>query len=79
MENVRNRINVRLVTSKKSLNKFVKKPYFKGVNIFGENLVAVHMERTTVRLTKPIYLGMSILDLSKMLMYDFHYRYIKPK
>ncbi len=79
MENVRRRVNVKLVTSESQLNKLVKKPYYKGVNIFSENLVAVHMERTVIRLTKPIYLGMSILDLSKMLMYDFHYGYIKPK
>ncbi len=79
MENVRNRINVKLVTSEKALNKLVKKSNFKGVNIFHENLVAVHMEKSTVKLRKPIYLGMSILDLSKTLMYKFHYDYMKPK
>ncbi len=79
MENVRNRVNVKLVTNEKSLNKLARRPHFKSINIFSENLVAVHMEQTTVRLTKPIYLGMSILDLSKTLMYNFHYNYIKPK
>ncbi len=57
----------------------VKKPNFKRVNEFDENLVAVHMEKTVVKLYKPIYLGMSILDLSKTLMYRFHYDYVKPK
>ena len=79
MENVRNRINVKLVTNENALKKLTKKSNFKGVNTFHENLVAVHMEKTTVKLNKPIYLGMSILDLSKILMYKFHYNYIKSK
>ncbi len=79
MENVRNRVDVKLVTNKKALNRLVKKPNYKRVSEFDENLVAVHMERTTVKLDKPIYLGMSILDLSKTLMYEFHYDYVKPK
>ncbi len=79
MENVRNRVNVKLVTNEKALNKLVKKPNYKRINEFHENLVAVHMGKTTVKLDKPIYLGMSILDLSKTLMYEFHYDYVKPK
>ncbi len=79
MENVGNRINVKLVTNENVLNKLTKKSNFKGVNIFHENLIAAHMEKTTVKLYKPIYLGMSILDLSKTLMYKFHYDYVKPK
>ncbi len=79
MENVRNRVNVKLVTNEKALNKLVKKPNYKRVSEFHENLVAVHMEKTTVKLDKPIYLGMSILDISKTLMYRFHYEYVKPK
>ncbi len=79
MENVRNRIKVCLVTNENALHDLVKKSNFKGTNTFHENLVAVHMEKTTVKLDKPIYLGMSILDLSKTLMYRFHYDYIKPK
>ncbi len=79
MENVRNRVNVKLVTDKESLNKLVKKPNFEKVTEFDENLVAVHMKKTVVKLDKPIYLGMSILDLSKTLMYRFHYEYVKPK
>ena len=79
MENIRNRIDVRLVTEEKELEKLVKKPNFDRINIFTKDLVAVHMKKTTIKLHKPIYLGMSILDLSKTLMYDFHYNYIKPK
>ncbi len=79
MENVRNRINVKLVISEKVCGKLAKKPNFKSVNIFHENLIAVHMEKTTVKFNKPIQIGMSILDLSKTLMYRFHYDYVKPK
>ncbi len=79
MENIRNRINVKLVISEKACNKLAKKPNFKSANIFHENLIAVHMEKTTVKLNKPIQIGMSILDLSKTLMYGFHYDYVKPK
>ena len=79
MENIRNRIDVRLVTNDEILEKLVKKPNFDRINIFTKDLVAVHMKKTTIKLHKPIYLGMSILDLSKTLMYDFHYNYIKPK
>ncbi len=74
MENVRNRVDVKLVTDKKSLNKLVKKANYKRVNEFNENLVAVHMEKATVKLNKPIYLGMSILDISKTLMYRISLR-----
>ncbi len=63
MENVRNRVNVKLVTNENALNKLVKKSNYKGVNTFHENLVAVHMEKTMVKLNKPIYLGMSILEI----------------
>ena len=79
MENVRNRINVKLVINEKSCNKFAKKSNFKSANVFHENLIAVHMEKTTVKLNKPIQIGMTILDLSKTLMYRFHYDYVKPK
>ncbi len=79
MENVRNRVNVKLVTNEKALGKLAKKVNFKSANIFNENLIVVHMEKTTVKLDKPIQVGMSVLDLSKTLMYRFHYDYVKPK
>ena len=79
MENIRNRVDVRLITSEKMANKLVSKPNFDRRTIFSENLVAVHMKKTKLVFNKPVYLGMCILDLSKTLMYDFHYNYIKDK
>ena len=79
MENVRNRVDIRLVNNKEKFLKLAAKPNYHASTIFSENLVAVNMKRTKLVLNKPIYLGMSILDISKNLMYDFHYNYIKPK
>ncbi len=79
MENVRNRVDIKLMTDAKNVNKLYKKPNFKKDTHFDENLIAVHMEKTIVTLDKPIYLGVSILDISKTLMYRFHYNYMKPK
>ena len=79
MENIRNRVNVKLVNTKEKLRKLVAKPNFKSCKIFNENLVSVHMKKTSLTMVKPVYLGMCILDLSKTIMYDFHYQYIKSK
>ena len=79
MGNIRNRVNVKLVNTKEKLKKLVAKPNFKSQKIFSENLVSVHMKKTSLTMNKPVYLGMCILDLSKTIMYDFHYNYIKPK
>ena len=79
MENIRNRVNVKLVDSGEQFKKLAAKPNYNGRKIFNENLVSVHMKKTSLTMNKPVYLGMSILDLSKTVMYDFHYRYIKPK
>ena len=59
--------------------KLADKPNYDCCTIFDENLVAVQMKKTKLYFNKPVYLGMSILDLSKSLMYDFHYNYIKTK
>ena len=79
MENIRNRVNVKLVNTQERLKKLTAKPNFKSHKIFSENLVSVHMKKTSLTMNKPVYLGMCILDLSKTIMYDFHYNYIKPK
>ena len=79
MENIRNRVNIKLVNMGEKFKKLVAKPNYKDRIIFNENLVSVHMKKTSLTMDKPVYLGMCILDLSKTLMFDFHYRYIKPK
>ena len=79
MENIRNRVDIKLITNEKEAKKLISKPNFHHRTIFTENLIAVHMKKTKVYYNKPIYLGMCILDLSKTLMYDFHYNYIKKK
>ena len=79
MENLRKRVDVRLVTNEKKLDKLTSKPTFVSSKIFNENLMAVHKVKETLTLSRPAYVGMCILDLSKTLMYDFHYNYIKKK
>ena len=79
MENIRNRVDIKLVNDKKQAEKLSAKPNFNHCNIFSEDLVAIHMKKTKLVFNKPVYLGMCMLDLSKTLMYDFHYNYIKRK
>ena len=78
MENIRNRVNVKLVTNEEKARKLIAKPNYRSCKIFSENLISVHMKKTSLVMNKPVYLGACILDLSKTIMYDFHYNYIKP-
>ena len=79
MENIRNRKDVKLVNSVEKLRKLIAMPNFANRKIFSENLISVHMKKTNLTMNKPVYLGMCILDLSKTVMYEFHYKYIKEK
>ena len=81
MENLCKRVDIRLVTNEKKLaiDKLTSKPTLVSSKIFNENLMAVHKIKETLTLNRPAYVGMCILDLSKTLMYDFHYNYIKKK
>ena len=79
MENIRKRVDVRLVIDEKKLLKLTSKPTYVSSKIFNENLVAAHKIKETLTLNRPAYVGMCILDLSKTLMYDFYYNYIKDK
>lgn len=77
MENLRKRVDVRLVTDHNQYLKMVSKPSFSGSKAFNENLVAVHKIKECLTLNRPAYVGMCILDVSKTLKYDFHYNIIK--
>ena len=79
LENIRNRVGIRLISWDKVAQKLVAKPNYVSCTIFDENLIAVDMKKTKLYFNKPVYLGMSILDLSKLLMFDFHYNHIKTK
>ncbi|KAF4526571.1 hypothetical protein B566_EDAN009587 [Ephemera danica] len=78
MENVRKRIDMELVTDPKRLEKCIASIYFKDTTIYSENLSAIHFHKKKVVLNKPTYVGMAILDISKTLMYDFHYETMLP-
>ena len=79
MENIRKHRNIKLVTNKDKYLRTVMKPNFKSGVLFGENLMGCEMGHTKVVMKKPIYLGQTILDLSKIVMYEFHYDYMKSK
>ena len=73
MENVREYMNIRLITDEEHFVKIVADPRFEESVVFDDNLVAVKMKRVTVKLDKPIYVGFTVLELSKHLMFSFHY------
>ena len=79
MENLRKRSNIQLVTNPEKMERLASRPTYISHKIFHENLVAVHSKQTKLLLNKPSYVEMSILELSKTLMYDFHYNYILKK
>ena len=75
-ENVRKRINVKLINDKKKYFKIINKPNFVSQKIIDKNFIAVHCKKKCLTLNKPIYIGFCILELSKLLMYQFHYDYV---
>ena len=79
MENVRKHRYIKLVTNEKSYLRYVAKPNFESSIIFSEGFTGVEMGKTCVKMNKPVYLGQVILDLSKLVMYEFHYDYMVPK
>ena len=78
MESVRKHRNIKLVTSREAYLKEVMKPNFKSGVLFGKNLMECEMGKIKVVMNKPVYLGQAILDLSKIIMYEFHYDYMVP-
>ena len=71
MENVRNDRDIKLVTTYKRRNQLVSEPNYHTTKYFSKNLLAIEIKKTKVKMNKPIYLRMSILDISKTLMYEF--------
>ena len=79
MENNRKRINVKLINNSKDYARYASKPNFISRKILSRDFVSTHQIKSVVYLDKPIYVGISILELSKLLMYKFHYEYVKNK
>ena len=79
MENIRKHRDIKLVTTYKKRSKSVSEPNYHTINLISEDLSIFEMKKTKVKMNKPIYLGLSILEISKILMYEFWYDYMKPK
>ena len=79
MENIRKHRDIKLVTTDKKRSKLVSEPNYHTINLISEDFSIIEMKKTKVKMNKPIYLGLSILEISKILMYEFWYDYMKPK
>ena len=79
IENLRNSINVKLVNNEKDYLKCTSKPSYMSHKIFDNNLVAIRKSKVALKMNKPAYIGMCIMELSRVLMFEFHYDYIKNK
>ena len=79
MENVRNHRDIKIVTTNRQRNRLASEPNYHTTKCISKNLLIIEMKKVEVKMNNPIYLGMSILDISKTLMYEFWYGYIKPK
>ena len=79
MENVRKHRDIKLVKTDHKRNKLVSKPNYHTMKLISENLSVIEMKKVKVKMKKPIYLGLSILEISKIIMYEFWYDYVKKK
>ena len=79
MKNVRKHRDIKLVTTERRRNYLVSQSNYQTTKLFSENLLAIEMKKLKVKMNKPVYLGLSILKISKTLMYEFWYDYIKSK
>ena len=79
MENVRKHGDIKLVTTNKKRSKLVSEPNYHTMNCISENLSIIEMKKTKIKMNKSIYLGLLILEISKILMYELWYDYVKPK
>ena len=79
MENVRKHRDIKLVTTEEKRIKLISEPNYQRKKHFSDHLLAIEMKKTKLKMNKPVYLGMSILDIRKTLMYEFWYDHVKPK
>ena len=79
MENLRKDRDIKLVTTERRRKYLVSKPNYYTTKYFTENLLAIEMKKTQITMNKLVYLGLSILDLSKTVMYKFYFNYVEPK
>ena len=79
MENLRNRTNIKLVTTDKIFKKYTTKPTLVNFKVFNENLIGLHLINEQIELRAPVQIGIAVLEISKTLMYQFHYNFIKRK
>ena len=79
MENIRKHRDTKLVAADKKISKLVSEPNYHTINLISEDLSIIEMKKAKVKMNKPIYLGLSILEISKILIYEFWYDYMKPK
>ena len=79
MENVRNHRDIKIVTANKQRNRLASEPNYHTTKYISKDLLIMEMKKVEVKMNKPVYLGQAILDISKTLMYEFWYHYIKPK
>ena len=79
MENVRKHGDIKLIITEKRKNYLVSEPNYHTTKFCTEHLLAIEMRKTEILMNKSVYLGLSILDLGKMLMYEFWYDYVKAK
>ena len=79
VENVKKHRDIKLVTTDKRRNQLVSEPNYRATKWFSESLLAIQIKKIKVKMNKPVYLGLSILEISKPLIYEFWYNYIKPK
>ena len=79
MENVRNHRDIKIVTTNKQRSKYASEPNYHTTKRISKNLLIMEMKKTEIKMNKPVYLGQAILDISRTLMYEVWYDYIKPK
>ncbi|WP_375668132.1 hypothetical protein, partial [Bartonella sp. CL48QHWL] len=77
-ENIRNRIDIELVTDGERAKNVMANPRFSSISIFEEQNAAISMRKTSMKFNKPIYIGATVLELSKLLMYEFYYEVLQP-